>query len=116
MEFEQAMKLSTPDTKNLLNSLKELTDGVDDSSKAEIKKIKVTIKDVKEDGDRAVVTYVASDNQQEQALNLVKQNDKWLVLFTKADLVGTVPEDAEVPEEELPATDSAAAAPDTVQQ
>ncbi len=93
MDFEQAMKLSTPDTKNLLSSLMELTEGVTDSGKAELKKITVTINDVKEDGDKAVVTYISSDNPVEQKLNLVKQNDKWLVLFTKTDLVGVIPKD-----------------------
>lgn len=92
MDFEPAMKLSTPDTKNLLASLKELTDAVADSGKEELNKITVTIKDVKEDGDNAVVTYISSDNPREQKLNLVKQNEKWLVLFTKTDLVGVMPD------------------------
>jgi len=108
MEFEQAMKVSTNDTKNLLSSLNELTSGVSDSGKTEVKKITVEIKDVKEEGDKAVVTYKSSDNPTEQKLNLVKQNDKWLVLFTKTDLVGVIPpdEDAEV---EAPVTDSSSA-------
>jgi hypothetical protein len=44
MDFEDAMKLSTLDTKNLLSSLEELTKGVSDSGKTEVKKIKVSIK------------------------------------------------------------------------
>lgn len=108
MEFEQAMKVSTNETKNLLSSLNELTSGVSDSGKTEVKKITVEIKDVKEDGDKAVVTYKSSDNPTEQKLNLVKQNDKWLVMFTKTDLVGVIPpdDDAEV---EAPVTDSSSA-------
>lgn len=108
MEFEQAMKVSTNETRNLLSSLNELTSGVSDSGKTEVKKITVEIKDVKEDGDKAVVTYKSSDNPTEQKLNLVKQNDKWLVMFTKTDLVGVIPpdDDAEV---EAPVTDSSSA-------
>lgn len=108
MDFEQAMKVSTNDTKNLLNSLNELTSGVSDSGKTEVKKITVSIKDVKEEGDKAVVTYTSSDNPTEQKLNLVKQNDKWLVLFTKTDLVGVIPPDEEA-EAEAPVTDSSSA-------
>jgi ElaB/YqjD/DUF883 family membrane-anchored ribosome-binding protein len=117
MDFEQAMKLSTNDTKNLLSTLEELTAGVSDSGRTELKKIKVTIKDVKEDGDKAMVTYTSSDNPNEQILSLVKQNDKWLVQFTKTDLVGTLPQTTEGEEmsEELPTTDSAATPADTTQ-
>lgn len=117
MDFEQAMKLSTNDTKNLLSTLEQLTEGVSDSGRTELKKIKVSIKDVKEDGDKAMVTYTSSDNPNEQVLSLVKQNDKWLVQFTKTDLVGTLPQTTESEEmsEEVPTTDSAATTADTTQ-
>ncbi len=117
MDFEQAMKLSTNDTKNLLSTLEQLTEGVSDSGRAELKKIKVSIKDVKEDGDKAMVTYTSSDNPNEQVLSLVKQNDKWLVQFTKTDLVGTLPQTTEGEDmsEDVPTTDSAATTADTTQ-
>ncbi len=105
MEFEQSIKVSTNETKNLLESLQQLTEGVSDSGKMEIKKIKVNIKDAKEDGDKAVVTYTSSDNPAEQTLNLVKQDGKWLVMFTKTDLVGTVAKDEENIEQQ-PTNDS----------
>jgi ElaB/YqjD/DUF883 family membrane-anchored ribosome-binding protein len=116
MDFEDAMKLSTQDTKNLLSSLEELTKGVSDSGKTEVKKIKVSIKDVKEEGDKAVVTYTSSDNPTEQKLNLVKENDKWLVQFTKTDLVGVMPKDEDVPVEETPAADSTTTTTDSVKK
>jgi ElaB/YqjD/DUF883 family membrane-anchored ribosome-binding protein len=116
MDFEDAMKLSTQDTKNLLSSLEELTKGVSDSGKTEVKKIKVSIKDVKEEGDKAVVTYTSSDNPTEQKLNLVKENDKWLVQFTKTDLVGVMPKDEDVPVEETPAADSTTITTDSVKK
>ena len=108
MDFEQAMKVSTNETKNLLSSLEELTSGVSDSGKAEVKKITVNIKDVKEDGDKAIVTYTSSDNPVEQKLNLVKQDEKWLVMFTKTDLVGVIPPDEDV-DTETPVADSSSA-------
>ncbi len=116
MDFEDAMKLSTLDTKNLLSSLEELTKGVSDSGKTEVKKIKVSIKDVKEEGDKAVVTYTSSDNPTEQKLNLVKENDKWLVQFTKTDLVGVMPKDEDLPVEETPAADSTTITTDSVKK
>ncbi len=91
MEFEDAMKLSTNDTKNLLYSLEQLTGIVSDSERNELKNITVTIKNVKADSTTAVVTYVSSDNPNVQTVNLVKRDNKWLVLFTKVDLVGTIP-------------------------
>jgi len=92
LEFDAAKKLSTADTKNLLASLQQLTEKVADSNKKELKKVTVTIKDVKENGDKAVVTYTSSDNPtREQVLNLVKQGNNWLVQFSKVDLMAEVP-------------------------
>ena len=93
IDFETAKKLSTPDTKNLLNSLQALSEAVADSNKKELKKVTVTIKDVKENGDKAVVAYTTSDNPtKEQTLKLVKIDNKWLAQFSKVDLMGEVPE------------------------
>ncbi len=93
LDFEGAKKLSTTDTKNLINSLQRLTENVADSNKKDLKKITVDIKGVKVDGDKAVATYTSSDNPgKEETLHLVKVNDQWLVLFTKVDLMGEVPE------------------------
>ena len=57
LDFDAAKKLSTPDTKNLLNSLQVLTENVADSNKKDLKKVSITIKDVKLNGDKAVATY-----------------------------------------------------------
>ena len=95
MDFDEAMNLSTNDTKNLLSSLQQLTEKVSDSGKKELKKIKVTIKDVKVNGDKAVATYTTTDNPKDQELKLVKQNDKWLVEFSKTDLMGDMSQKAD---------------------
>jgi len=93
-DFDAAKKLSTSDTKNLLASLQQLTDKITDSNKQDRKKVTVNIKDVKENGDKAVATYTTSDEPtKEQTLNLVKQGNNWLVEFSKIDLMGVAPAD-----------------------
>ncbi len=93
-DFDAAKKISTSDTKNLLSSLQQLTDKITDSNKADRKKVTVNIKDVKENGDKAVAIYTTSDEPtKEQTLNLVKQNNNWLVQFSKIDLMGVAPSD-----------------------
>ena len=93
-DFDAAKKLSTSDTKNLLSSLQQLTDKITDSNKQDRKKVTVNIKDVKENGDKAVATYITSDEPtKEQTLNLVKQGNNWLVEFSKVDLMGVAPAD-----------------------
>ncbi len=93
LDFDAAKKLSTNDTKNLLYSLQMLTDNVADSNKKDLKKVTITIKDVKENGDKAVATYTASDNPtKEQVLNLVKEGGNWHAQFTKVDLMAEVPD------------------------
>ncbi len=115
LDFEAAKKLSTPDTKNLINSLQRLTENVADSNKKELKKVTVDIKGVKVNGDKAVVTFTSSDNPgKEQTLNLVKVNEQWLVLFTKVDLMGEVPDNMnDEPDNTADSTGSTGALQDT---
>jgi Domain of unknown function (DUF4878) len=89
MDYDAAKKVSTEETKAMLTQLSQLSGMVGDSSKKELKKITVNVKDVKENGDKAVATYTTSDNaSKEQTLNLVKKDGKWLVQFTKSDQMG----------------------------
>ncbi|MGN6477695.1 MAG: hypothetical protein ACTHKV_10755, partial [Flavipsychrobacter sp.] len=74
--------------------------------KQNAKKIKVDIKDVKENGDKAVVSFTTSEMPEEKQLNMVKQNGKWLVNLTKNDNLGDEPDNTAAPE-----VDSAAADP-----
>lgn len=97
LDYDEARKVSTVDTKNLLSAIQQLSDKVSDSNKKELKNIKVTVKDVKVDGDKAIATYTTSDNPtKEQNLNLIKQDNRWLVQFTKIDVMG-VPRKNEEP-------------------
>ena len=90
MDYETAKKVSTEDTKNLLSQLQQLTGMISDSSKTEMKKLVVTVKDVKETGDTAAVaTYTLSDSpDKSQQIDLVKRSGKWLVQFSKNDQMG----------------------------
>lgn len=110
MDTDPAMKLSTGPTRNLLSTLTELTGGISDSARKELDKVTVDIKNVEETGDKAVVSYTTSDNPRERKLNLIKENDKWLVQFSKSDLANEVMH-VDEPQEiapEAPATDSTA--------
>ena len=90
MDYETAKKVSTDDTKNLLSQLQQLTGMISDSSKTEMKKLIVTVKDVKETGDTAAIAvYTLSDSPtKEQQIDLVKRSGKWLVQFSKNDQMG----------------------------
>ena len=94
MDYEAAKKVSTDETKTLLAQLAQFSGMVPDSTKQQYKKITVNIKDVKENGDKADVTYTISDptskeaSDKDQMLHLVKQNNKWLVQFSKNDTMG----------------------------
>ncbi len=84
-DYEAAKSVATEETKNMIDLAAQFSAMMPDSMREEAQKIKVDIKDVKEEGDRAVVTYSTSDEEAEKKLNLVKQGDKWLVNHSKMD-------------------------------
>jgi hypothetical protein len=86
LDYDGAKKYSTEETKNLLMQVEYLANAVSDSDKKEMKKLVIDIKNVKEEGDKAVVTYTMSESaDKEQYLNLVKVKGQWQVMFTKTD-------------------------------
>ena len=88
-DYEVAKKISTEETKAMLSTIQGFTGSLPDSVKQKAKKVVISIKDVKEEGDKATVRFMASDDTNEPpALKLVKQNDKWLVQFSKSDFIG----------------------------
>ena len=107
LDADGAMKLSSSATKNLINSLNELSGPVADSTLENLKDITVDIKDVKEEGSKAIVTYTTSDNPRERTLLLVMQGDKWVVQFTRADLARDLAEAGEEAKESAPAPTAA---------
>ncbi len=112
MDFDGAMKLSTDDTKKMLGMLQQIMPAyMPDSTKAQLKNIKIDVKSVVEKGDAATATYVTSDNPKDQTLHLVKQNGKWLVQSSKEDLSGQSQQGGDQP---AGPTDSTAMPPATV--
>lgn len=85
MDYKEAKTVSTEETKKMLDMIEQFSTMIPDSAKANAKKIKVTIKDVKEEGEKAVVTYTTSENTTESKLDMIKQEGKWLVQFNKQD-------------------------------
>jgi len=81
-DLDGAKKLCDSNTKELLDQAHYLT-LVPDSVKAEGRNLKVTILDVKESGDKAVVTYKTSKLDENQIITLVKVDSKWLVQLDK---------------------------------
>lgn len=100
MDYKEAKTVATEDTKKILDMMEQFSSMMPDSAKDNAKKIKVTIKDEKIDGDKAVVTYTTSESTTEQKVDLVKENGKWLVKYSKQDGGGDMSEEDSMPIEE----------------
>lgn len=108
MNYKEAKEVSTDATKQMLEMLETMAVRLPDSEVKKAQKVTVEITKVEENGDKAVVYYKTSEMNDEKKLNLIKQDDKWLVNFTKNDEFIT-----EEPDEEEPTTqpDTATATP-----
>ncbi len=90
MDFEEAKTVSTDETKTMLEQFAGMVNLMPDSSKQQMMRIRIAVKDPKEEGDKANVAYTTSDNPEKpQMLYLVKKDEKWLVQFSKNDAVAT---------------------------
>lgn len=95
MDYDVAKSLATEESKATIDLFAQFaTAMMPDSIKTEAKKIKIVVKDVKVDGDKAVATYTTSEdgNKTERKLNLIKMGDedkknkgKWLAAWSKQD-------------------------------
>ena len=111
-DYESAKSVSTEETKKMIDLMAQFSAMMPDSIKQAAKKTTVNIKDAKEEGDKATVTYTTSDDPQEKKLNLVKQNGAWLVQYSKMDQMDEGEStDAMLPNGEEPAALDSAAAP-----
>lgn len=84
-DYEAAKSVSTEETQKMVDMFSQFAQIITDSAKAESKKIKVNIIDEKVDGDKATVTYKLSNENVEKKLDLIKKDDKWLVVWNKMD-------------------------------
>ena len=82
MEIDEAKKFATSESAATLDLLK--TFAGDQKPQGEVKP--VTIKESKEDGDKATVTY--NDGTQDQQISLVKVDGDWKVEFKKENPMG----------------------------
>lgn len=102
MEYKDAKEVATEDTKKMLDMIEQFSAiSIADSNKQNAKKVKIEIGEVKEMGDSATVMYTTSDNKQPQKVNLVKQNGKWLVKWSKEDTMGEESQVADPAEETM---------------
>ena len=102
LDYEGAKKVSTEETKNTLNMMQQLSATFfPDSMKKAAKDIEVTIKDVKEEGDKATVIYNTSTVPTDQTLHMVKEKGKWLVQWTKQDQMNGADTTGAEPEPEM---------------
>lgn len=114
LDYETAKTVSTDETKKIIAMFQQLSINSSDSDKAQLKRIKVEIKNVKTEGDKSTVTYVTSDNPKEQTIHLVKQNGKWLVQWSKQDqMTGDENGNGDVQPADSTAVDSAMPAANT---
>jgi hypothetical protein len=111
MDYETAKKFGTPETGKMIDMMASFSSMMPDSMKNEAKKIKVEIKDVKEEGENATVTYSESLKPGDQTLKMVKKEGKWLVNMSKEDMGGGAAgeEGATAPAEEAVTSDSTVA-------
>ena len=95
MDYEEAKKWSTDETKGQMDMMSQMVGMMGDTAKEAAKKIVVDIKDVKEEGDAATVTYTIKEAAGKEAsaagtqtLKMVKQKGKWLASWSKQDMMG----------------------------
>lgn len=105
MDYEEAKKYATDKTKSMLTTIDNLKPKFLQNAQGGLKDVKVEIVDVKEEGDKAVVTYNISDgvgmatkNIANKKLHLIKEKGEWKVNFTKEnnmeDIKALIEEDA----------------------
>lgn len=85
LDFAEAKKYGTEDTKKMLEILSSIATLVPDSVKEESKNAKVEVTEVVENGDKCTVTLLNGDQKGEK-INLVKENEIWKVHMSKDDM------------------------------
>jgi len=87
LDYYEANRHATGDTRVLLQQFAHMSDMISDSSKQRMMGLMIGIKDCKESGNKAIVTYTLSDSRgKEQMIFLVRKHNKWLVQFSRQGL------------------------------
>lgn len=90
MDYEEAKKYATEDTKKQLDMMAQLSGMMGDTMKQQAKMATVAVTDVKEEGNNATVTYTVKPDGKQQApgtqtLKMMKESGKWLASWNKQD-------------------------------
>lgn len=109
-KFEEAEKLATPESKQVIDMLKGFSSMMPDSAKT---KKEFEFGEEKVEGDKATVSYKVKGSDKNQTVNLVKKDGKWLVAMSKADMGGGSQDAAATTEEPAATSVDTAAAPQT---
>lgn len=112
-DYDAAKKLSTEETKNMIATIQGFTSAFPDSVKQKAKQTTITIinDSTKIEGDKATVKFIASDNPSKQEeLHLKKENEKWLVQFSKNDMMSGDTKTGDAPAATMTPDNSAAPA------
>lgn len=81
-DYYEANRYASGNTRMLIEQFANMSDMISDSSRMRMMGLMIGIKDCRQNGDRAIVTYTMSDNRgKDQLLFLVRRNNKWLVEF-----------------------------------
>lgn len=80
--LDEAKKYADQNTQELLEQASDLS-SLPDSVKDVGKNLKINIQSVKENGDKAVVTYTTSKLDQSQIISLIKIDGEWKVQLDK---------------------------------
>lgn len=81
-DYYEANRYASSSTRVLIEQFANMSDMISDSSRMRLMGLMIGIKDCRQNGDRAIVSYTLSDNRaKEQLLFLVRRNNKWLVEF-----------------------------------
>jgi uncharacterized protein YceK len=106
MDYVTAKKYCTEKNIEMLDMMASFTGAIPDSMKNKTKESKITITNVKEEGDNATVTFTTSDKPGDNTLKMVKKDGKWLANQSKEDNMSGQKIDAPAPTEETVPMDS----------
>lgn len=119
MDYEDAKKYATEDTKKQLDMLSQFAGMMGDTAKQQAKAAVVNVTDVKEDGNNATVTYTLKPDGKEQVpgtqtLKMVKEKGKWLASWSKQDQMNGMGGASEADPNAMPMDSTGAMTPEAV--
>ena len=94
MDYDAVKKMSTEETISSIEFVEGFTKDFPDSVRQKAQQSAITIVSAKIEGNKATVTFRASDNPtKDEELHLIKKDEKWLVQFSKNDMNSEPQED-----------------------